>query len=63
LQEKNHIYEKCWEKFGCIEWAQLADADTSASGDTAHVHTSSGPPSDSSDFFNVVLSHEEYLTI
>jgi len=23
----NHISEKCWEKFGRIEWAQLSDSD------------------------------------
>jgi len=26
----NHISEKCWEKFGRLEWAQLADFDPPA---------------------------------
>jgi len=38
-KRNNHISEKGWEKFGHPEWAQLADADTSVPGDTAHVRT------------------------
>ena len=30
-RRNNHISEKCWEKFGRREWAQLIDTDTSPS--------------------------------
>ena len=56
----NHISEKCWEKFGHSEWAQLADADTPASGDNAHIHAPPFLHSSSSGSPIVVLSQEEY---
>jgi len=33
----NHISEKCWEKFGRPEWAQLVDTDTPLLGDITYV--------------------------
>ena len=35
-RRNNHISEKCWKKFGHLEWAQMADADSSIPGG-AHV--------------------------
>jgi len=48
----NHIFKKCWEKFGRSEWAQLADSDPSVPCDTPHVSSSGS--------FTVILSQEEY---
>ena len=56
----NHISEKCYEKFGRLKWAQLADDDTSAPGDTARVHSLSAPHSAFSGSLTVVLSQEKY---
>jgi len=54
----NHISEKCWEKFGRPEWAQLADSDPHVPCNTPHVPSSAYP--DSFDSFTVILSQEEY---
>ena len=53
-----NISEKYWEKFGRLEWAHLADADTPAPSDTVHVHTLSAPHSSSFGSRTVVLSQE-----
>jgi len=57
-RRSNHVSEKCWEKFGRPEWAQLVDFDPSALCDTRHVPSSAHPGPSSS--FTVILSHEEY---
>ena len=57
-RRKNHIFEKCWEKFNRLEWAQLADTDTPAPSDIAHIHAPSATYSGSSDSLSVVLSHK-----
>ena len=50
----NHISEKCWEKFGRPEWAQLSDSSSPPSCGTQS--SSSAIPNSST----VVLSQEEY---
>ncbi|XP_020258205.1 uncharacterized protein LOC109834580 [Asparagus officinalis] len=37
----NHISEKCWEKFGCPQWAQVAD--TESTNSSISTTTSGGP--------------------
>jgi len=36
----NHIFEKCWEKFGQPEWAQLSDSDPPATCDNPQISSS-----------------------
>ena len=55
-RKNNYISEKCYEKFGHPEWGQLADADTFALGDIAHIHAPSANHSDFSGSLTVVLS-------
>ena len=31
--KNNHIFEKCWEKFGHLEWPHLVDADSGTLGE------------------------------
>ena len=52
----NHIFEKCWEKFGRPEWAQLFESDSSAlrSAPEDYSSTSSTLPGS----FTVVLTQE-----
>ena len=54
----NHIFEKCWEKFGRPEWAQLSGSDCSALCSTPQDYssTSSTIPGSST----IVLTQEEY---
>ena len=58
--QSNHISEKCWEKFGRPEWAQLADSNPPAPSDTPHVPSSAHH--DFSGSFIVILS-EEYARL
>jgi len=54
-ERSNHISEKCWEKFGCPEWAQLSDSSSPAPCGTPQSFSSTIPGSPT-----VVLSQEEY---
>jgi len=56
----DHISEKCWEKFGHSEWAQLVDTDTHPSGDITYAPAPSVTHSGTSGSPTVVLSREEY---
>jgi len=49
----NHISEKCWEKFGRLEWAQLSDSGSPAPCGTSQSSSYAIPGS-----FMVVLSQE-----
>jgi len=54
-RRSNHISEKCWEKLGQPEWAQLSESDPPASCGTPRVSSSAHPGSST-----VVLLREEY---
>jgi len=54
----NHISEKCSEKFGRPEWAQLSESDSFASRITPQDYSSTSFTLPES--FTVVLTQEEY---
>ena len=54
----NHIFEKCWKKFGRPEWAQFSESDSFALRSTPQDYSST--PSTLPGSSTVILTQEEY---